>query len=61
MIKSVKREFNMKFYGNKFENWRKYWKEDEKWFIFVDDMIVNFENLKEFSKNFLELRRKLVK
>lgn len=30
MTKSVKRELNMKLYGNKFENWRKHWKEDEK-------------------------------
>lgn len=51
----------MKLYGNKFENWRKHWKEDEKWPIFADDMIVNLENPKESSKNLLELRRKLVK
>lgn len=31
-------------------------KEEEKWSIFADDMIVNLENPKESGKNLLDLR-----
>ena len=36
-------------------------KEEEKWSIFADDMIVNLENPKASSKNPLELSREFCK
>lgn len=36
-------------------------KEEEKWSIFADDMIVNLENPKESGKNLLDLRREFCK
>lgn len=36
-------------------------KEEEKWSIFADDMIVNSENPKESGKNLLDLRREFCK
>lgn len=36
-------------------------KEEEKWSIFADDMIVKLENPKESGKNLLDLRREFCK